>query len=733
MRKNLLTAPAALAIFVWSAGALPASQQAPQQVRTEIKYSEGVVVLTSDVQERTPPGRYSARGNVEITYRDIRITCDEAEFEERTREGSARGNLRFSQDRQWFTCSRAEFNLASQTGTFYDASGFTDQEFLIRGSTVVKKGPDTYSVQDGFITACQERNPKWSFTIASATVRVDRTARLRNTLFKVKGVPVLYVPYLVLPLANKQRSSGLLPPHIGSSTSKGRAFSLGYFQTLGRSADITFYGDYFTLRGMALGGVLRTRPTPQTRLYLQAYGIHDRLDQGGAQLILDGESSLPRGFRAVASANITTNFRFRQAFSDSFRSATVPEERSMVFMTQNQNSFSTNIAFLRDEVLFPGRSIVIRQAPSLEFRSLGRKLGRTPLIFHLRAGADAVSRTDSGLETPRLVQRLDLYPRLTLRLPSLAGISLVPSVGIRETYYSAGVTDGNDPKIDPSSIHRQYMDLELDLRLPTIERTYRGSRLGSFKHTIEPFTMYRRIHGIDNARRIVRFDEQDAIADTNELEFGVVNRIFTRRGGPGASGQEWLLVAVVQKYYFDPSFGQALVPGQSNIFYPLNTVTGFASLSEPRSLPPTNLIVRLTPMPSVSYDFRADYDTRYERLRDASLSVHWQEERFIASGTYVKTNALATGTFESHHIQGLLGYGSPMRGLSASAVISYNIRTANLLNSNMRLNYIWDCCGVSLQFQQFDLGLRTESRLTFSFSLKGIGSFGNIRRAESLF
>ena len=84
-------------------------------------------------------------------------------------------------------------------------------------------------------------------------------------------------------------------------------------------------------------------------------------------------------------------------------------------------------------------------------------------------------------------------------------------------------------------------------------------------------------------------------------------------------------------------------------------------------------------------------------------------------------------------MQGQAGYGSLTRGLSASVTLSYNIDSARLLNSQSRLNYMWDCCGVSLEFQQFDLGLRTESRVNFSFTLKGVGSFGNLKRPESLF
>ena len=46
---------------------------------------------------------------------------------------------------------------------------------------------------------------------------------------------------------------------------------------------------------------------------------------------------------------------------------------------------------------------------------------------------------------------------------------------------------------------------------------------------IEPYLTYRYIAGINNFNRMIRFDHIDTAANTNEVEFGVVNRIFTRR------------------------------------------------------------------------------------------------------------------------------------------------------------------------------------------------------------
>ena len=706
------------------------------RVRTEIPYRDGNVVLLSELQERITKTRYRAKGRVEISFRDILITCDEAEYDEETREGFTTGTTRFSQNKQWFTCSRSEFNFSNQTGIFYETTGFTDQEFFITGRTILKTGRDTYVVQQGFLSACLGNRPKWSFNLSRAGIRVDRTARIRHVVFRIKGIPVFYAPYLIVPMEKKERSSGFMPFHYGNSSSKGKVFSLSYFQTLGRSADATLYGDYLSLRGLAIGGIFRARPNPQSRLHLQGYGINDKLGQGGAHLIVDGRALLPHDFRAVASVNITTNFKFRQAFSDSFRSATIPQEHAVVYVTRNHEGLSTNFAFDRQEVLFPARSVVIRKAPSLELLSLGTPLGNLPIVFYLRAAADGLSRTDSQIETPSIVQRFDLHPRVAFRLPSFAGFSLVPSIGFRDTYYSAHLRrDETQPQVDPQSLNRRYIDLEIDFRTPTLEKEYRSSWLGTFRHVVEPLILYRRLHGVTRLYETIRFDEEDAIADTNEVEYGILNRVFrSRETSPGVRQEfEFLSFGLTQKYYFDPTFGGSFRPEEQNIFYPLDTLTAFSMTGIQRNLASINMVLRLSPQPGISHDFRADYDPKLQRFRDASLSTFWQQKRLFVAGTYFKTNALEPGTFSAHQVQGQLGYGMPGTGFSASIALSYDIQTSKLLNSHTRASYMWDCCGIALELQQFDLGLRTERRFTFSFTLKGIGSFGSLKRPESLF
>lgn len=730
-----------LAATLWASRAFSgqASSVETGRTRIEIPYIDGnevkKVVLEADSQGSTGENRWQATGNVTVRFEDILIKTDEVVYNRETQEGYTAGKTHFSQGEQWLTCSKAVFNVGTQTGIFYDATGFTDKEFMITGRTIVKTGRDTYTIRDGSVTTCEEENPKWKFTASRSEIRLDHTARLRNTFLKVKGFPVFYTPYTIVPLKQKVRSSGFTTFRTGTSTSKGRVFSQGYYQTLGRSADMMIYGDYFSLRGLALGGILRTRPNQSTYLDIHTYGIRDSRYQGGVQLIVDGESRLRNGWRAVARANITSSFRFRQVFAENFNSATVSREYANVFLTRNHDSFSTNIAFERNEVTFPVNSLVIRKIPSLEFLSLGVPLGKSPFIFSFKSSIDGVSRRDSQSETADIVHRLDFYPRLTLRLPALAGFSFIPSIGIRETYYGARSSDNPEEGIINRDLHRQYADLNIDMRIPSLAKDYDSSRLGAFRHTIEPYATYRWTHGMEDPRQIIRFDENDAVADTSEIEYGIVNRFFSKdRNGAGTEGKrEFMSVALIQKYYFDPSFGGAFQPGHANTFYPLNTATGFYETGVERRLSPISAIVRVWQQNRMHHDFRADYDTKLQRWRNASLSTEWNRGDFSLAATYFKTMQTEPELVPSDQLRASVGYGSPSRGFASRLTVSYNFYTSQLLNSLTRLSYAWDCCGVSTEFRQYSLRDRIETQFSISFSLKGIGSFGTMRNQDYLF
>jgi hypothetical protein len=94
---------------------------------------------------------------------------------------------------------------------------------------------------------------------------------------------------------------------------------------------------------------------------------------------------------------------------------------------------------------------------------------------------------------------------------------------------------------------------------------------------------------------------------------------------------------------------------------------------------------------------------------------------------------LEPGTFKNNQLQGQVALGNLERGISVSSTLSYDTQAKRLLSHRSRLNYFWDCCGVSVEFEGFNVGVRAEQQFRFSIFFKGIGRFGTINRPNDLF
>ncbi len=713
---------------------LGATTQAQERPRVEVPFGDQVFVLTADIIETLPDGRITARGDIVATYGDARLEAPEITYDPETQRVEVEGPLELTRTNSWLRGSRAQLNVETNTGTIDDAYGFTDEELFVRVERLEKIGPHSYVAETGYLTACEEAVPMWSFRISRAVINTERSARFRHTLFRVKDLPLFYLPYVAVPTGGKGRATGFMLPTTGTSTNKGRRVTNRFYLVLGQSADLLIEQDYYSLRGLGSGFNLRARPNQETFLDLSGDFVDDRLGRGGASFEGIGRTQFGGGFRAVADFNLVSNFRFRQTFSDNFFTATRPVEASRLFLTNNTGSRSFNILLMREETFFPNRNIVTQATPLFQFRLMGQRLSRSPLYLDLESSVGGMSRSDALIETPRVSQRLDLFPRVYASFPLFQGLRVTPSLGLRETYYSDSLDlgeEGGDP-VSGRSLHRRYAEVSVELKGWGVSRFY-GDEAGTrWKHLIEPQVRYRLIDGIDDFDRTIRFDAVDAVAPTNEIEYAVVNRLFVK-GGPRGATREWMAVKVGQKYFFDPTFGGAIREGAVNQFFPLNSLTGLPYAVGERDFSPVTTVVRLTPRAGSMFDIRGDYDTQSGRFQSFSLTGSLQRDLLTLATTYFVTRELVEEVGRASQLQGRVGLGDQNRGFSTFAAFSYDAQAERLLNHLVRANYFWDCCGVSFEVGGFNIQNRQERQVRFSFFLKGIGSFGTLRRPDTLF
>jgi LPS-assembly protein len=257
---------------------------------------------------------------------------------------------------------------------------------------------------------------------------------------------------------------------------------------------------------------------------------------------------------------------------------------------------------------------------------------------------------------------------------------------------------------------------------PQIERDF-----GSFKHVIEPGIDYRIVRGIDRFQNTMLVDEVDLLTDTNEVEYSLTNRLFGRH--------EFFSWRVSQKYFFDPTFGGAIVPGQRNVFTTLLDLTGFAFADGTRRVSPIVSTMRISTSPSTSADLQVDYDTRYRLFRAAGVQGGLSRGPSFASISYFFTRRSTTHE-PNNQLRATIGYGDSLRpGLSGAINLSYDIERTIFQSTVAQIGFNRDCYGLRLEFMQVDVGsgVRKESAIRFEFSLKGIGSIGTLGRQERLY
>jgi LPS-assembly protein len=560
------------------------------------------------------------------------------------------------------------------------------------------------------------------------------------------------LPYATLP-AEKRRESGFMVPDVGDTSQKGIVLGDSLYWAPVDWMDTTLGASYFSSRGWSQKGQFRMRPWESASLDASYFGVIDRgleqqngppIKQGGHETKLLFTSLLPDGWRAVADLDQLTSLTFRLAWSDTFREAVNSEVRNDAFLTNNFGGFSLNLAALSYRNYLsatPQTSITLRTAPEARISSVDQAFfNKLPFYFSFDAftGAEHRGENVTPFETPAFVERSELAPSVTVPLHWADWLSVTPSFTFRSTYYGDQLRNG---ALLSQGLFRNTEELSVDIRLPVFERVWDGGDT-KWKHVIEPEITYNYVNGVNDFGRFIRFDEDETLTDTNEIEYGVTQRLF-RRTGPGVADQlvTWTLA---QKYFFDPTFGGALVPGQPNVFQTLDALTPFAFADVARHFSPIVSDLRIDPGKRFDTQFILNYDPQRNRLNAIGtlLKLKPYKESFITLAHFSVLNlplkpSPPPPNFEqrSNQLRTLFGYGDQNRiGWNLMMGASYDFTRQEFQNQIVELSYNGSCCGIGFEYRRFSFGsIRNENQYSVVFRIANLGSAGALRRQEKIF
>jgi LPS-assembly protein len=770
---------------------------------------------------------YTLRGDAKIKFGDYVFQGDTVTYDSVSGNATASGHVALDGGPRdmHITASHGAYNVRSQTGKFYDVKGTTGARF--RGLNVTltssnpiafaarimeQTAPEEYVLYHGSVTSCELPRPKWRFHAAKIILRVGDTARLFQSTFRLKGVPILYLPYASTPAEKLGRQSGFLVPTFGTSNTKGTIVGDSYYWAINRSMDATLGGEYLSKIGWMLLEDFRAKPSQNSFLNFNYFQVLTNktvavtttvngvptstpVNEGGEDIKLNSAAVFPHDVRGVASLEYLSSFVFREQFSPTFTQAVNSEVSSTAFLSKSVQGYSFN-GYLERYQNFqstaPGNVITILHTPAIETDGVDRRIAGSPVYWSYDFAGEGLKRSEPGFVTPNLVGRFDLDPVVSLPL-FIHGWTLRPSVDLRETLYTQQDVPGPlGPVPTENYLNRRTIGASMDVRLPTLEKVLAQPLAGrKIKHTVEPYAVYRYTNGVENFASIIRFDFRDILSNTNEVEYGLMQRLYLKRLRSGcdtksaerkdekdrtaaavsiapatntasctpSGADEFVTWEVKQKYFLDPNFGGAVVNGTRNVFTTTDALTGIAFVTSPRRFSP--IVSRLNFRTSGGSDlgWALDYDTTRGRINSSTLyatyhfgnyflggsEAYMQDvgEIVFAAGTTTQLPPCLPGGLNSvqcvpqvyNQVRALVGYGSPSkRGWSAAGNIGYDFEFQTLQYGAAQGAYNWDCCGIAVEYRRFSLGsIRNENQYRFAFTLANIGSFGNMKRQERLF
>jgi len=236
--------PAAIVVRVRATEAPPGTE--PEPARQQRAMGEGgaaqVTVDAESLSYDKPTDTVTARGGVTLTRGDTSLQADEVWYERSTERAIASGRVTLVDPELTLVGSAAELDLDDETGWLTAGQAeFKDSRYVVDAERVEKRGGPHYHVSDGVFTTCRcggLDRPSWSLACQETDVSLGSYGRVRGATFRIKDVPIVYLPYLVFP-ATTERQTGLLLPRVGYSNRRGFQYEQPFFWAIDKSSDMT--------------------------------------------------------------------------------------------------------------------------------------------------------------------------------------------------------------------------------------------------------------------------------------------------------------------------------------------------------------------------------------------------------------------------------------------------------------------------------------------------------------
>lgn len=531
--------------------------------------TEGIALDSDSVSYNQADGTIEARGDVVITNGETLLVADEVSVSQATSEATARGRVVLEDPSARIRASAAVVDLQDETAVLDEAEIYLPlTRFQLRGSWMAKGLGQTYQIRDGALTTCQceDGAPDWSIAGRQIDVDVGGWAEVTDGVFRIRDIPVFYLPKGLVPVRD-ERQTGFLFPRFGLSNQRGFQYVQPFFWEIDKSQDLTLTFDIETSARIGLLGDYRYMLSPDAGGRLAVSYFNEHIGGDREQNIVDPEEladpNIPENRWSVTGQHrqpgpwgsnlyarpflVSDSLFLREMNTITFLPGRALDLTTLRYTTSEVGMLRPiSGGFVKAEAvwfqdLIEEQARVPQPLPKLTFSKFENFLGGR-LRLGMRAQGVYYYREEwaSGA-------RIDLAPEATVpyNLGQYGYGSL--NVTLRETAYY--LTDNTLPEYPPvdgdyatrSVAHFQnratvQVRADFNSELARVFEVQRGDFLKA-KHVIRPYLAYNYSPDV-NQEDLPLWDSLDRINYRNLVTYGVSTSLFGkfRRGGLATAG-----------------------------------------------------------------------------------------------------------------------------------------------------------------------------------------------------
>jgi hypothetical protein len=549
----------------------------------------------------------------------------------------------------------------------------------------------------------------------------------QGTTMRVKRLPFLYAPFIMMP-AKSERASGFLTPNLGYSERRGSVVGLAYFQTFGDSYDATLYADHYDKGIDTFGLEFRYAPIQGTYGTFEGFVVDDQnqiFGDPGTEGDLrwrirwqQRSTQLPLGLSAVVNITDFSDFNFFRDFSRSFDAITVRNIQSSGFVQGSWGKHSASfLVENQEQFITTGVSRSRRQLPEIEYGLRSTQIANLPIYFSTGAGLHAFEVVTTGAEKISY-QRGNVTPRISVPLGT-TWLSVNLNAAGKAVWYtdSLGEPDeSNQQTFTGESISQTSTELSANIIGPSFSRVFHKGlgQWGKFKHVIEPRWDYTSSSEVDDVELIPRFDQIDGGSAATELAtFRFVNRLLAKPADE------------------DSPFGaREIMSLELRQSYSLNDEQPLTRYLDPETLEtftlqesPIALQYRYRPSTTTNLDLGTTYNTLFSQFNNASLSAGTEIGGAGLSLTYSALFEARTGETQGSQVRLGTSFRFFRDRLLLRSSVNYDIERDLLQQHAHSIQFLTQCWGIHIDLRETKSLQREDRDIRFSISLKNIGNF----------